>query len=329
MRRRELLALLGAAAAWPGGVRAQRPDRVRRIGVMVVNAEGDPEGELRVAAFRQDLRALGWTEGRDLAIDVRWRAGEPERARAHAAELVASAPDVIVANGTAALAAVRQATQTIPIVFVVVADPVGAGYVQSLAQPGGNITGFSTFEPEIGGKWLELLKEVAPDLRRVATVSDPGFRGFAALSLAIERLAPGFGLGATRVDFRQPADDIETAVAEFAREPGGGLIVMPTGINNTYRDRIFTLAVRHRLPAVYPFRFYATGGGLMAYGFDATDLFRRGAGYVDRILRGESPAKLPVQAPTKFELIVNLKTARELGVTFPPAILARADEVIE
>jgi putative ABC transport system substrate-binding protein len=329
--RREIIAaaFLGAVAVWPAAVRAQQPERMRRIGVMVVNAESDPEGQLRVAAFRRDLQELGWIEGHNVRIDYRWRAGEPDRARAYAAELVASAPDVILANGTAALTALQQATSTIPIVFVVVVDPVGAGYVRSLAEPGGNITGFSTFDPEIGGKWLQLLKEIAPGLRGVATISDPAFRGFAALSRAIESMAPGLGLQPTSVVFHRPDDDIEGAVAQFAREPGGGLIVMPTGINNTHRDRIFALAARYRLPAVYPFRLYATGGGLMAYGFDPTDLFRRGASYVDRILKGESPAKLPVQAPTKFELIVNLKAAKGLGIEIPRSILVRADEVIE
>ena len=329
MRRREFIALLAGATLLPAGARAQQPERMRRIGVMVVNAESDPEGQLRVAAFRQDLQALGWTEGHNVRIDYRWRAGEPDRARTYAAELMASAPDVILANGSAAFTALQQATSTIPIVFVVVADPVGAGYVRSLAEPSGNITGFSTFDPEIGGKWLQLLKEIVPGLTRVATISDPAFRGFAALSHAIEGLAPGLGLRPVHVIFHRPDDDIETAVAQFAREPGGGLIVMPTGINNSHRDRIFALAARHRLPAVYPFRLYATGGGLMAYGFDPTDLFRRGASYVDRILRGDNPANLPVQAPTRYELIVNLKAAKGLGIEVPRSILVRADEVIE
>jgi putative tryptophan/tyrosine transport system substrate-binding protein len=242
---------------------------------------------------------------------------------------VSLAPDVILSNGSPALAALHRATRGIPVVFVVVVDPVGAGYVQSLARPGGNITGFSTFEPEIGSKWLELLKEARPDLRRVAGILDPNFRGFAAVWDAIEGMAPTLGLGVTKVALRDATDDIESTVAAFAQEPGGGLIVLPTAINNVSRDRIFSLAARHRLPAVYPFRHYATDGGLMSYGFDTPDLFRRGASYIDRILKGEKPADLPVQAPTKFEFVINLKTAKALGLTVPPTLLARADEVIE
>ncbi len=330
MRRREFITLLGGAvASVPLAARAQQPERMRRIGVMVANAESDPEGQARIMAFRQGLRELGWIEGRNVRIDYRWAAGEPDRARTYATELVTLAPDVILAQGTPALAALHRATRSIPVVFVVVVDPVGAGYVQSLAQPGGNITGFSTFEPEIGGKWLELLKEITPGLRRVAGISDPAFEGFAALSRAIESIALGFGLEFTSVVFHEPTDDIESAVAAFAQEPGGGLIVLPTAINSIYRDRIFSLAARDRLPAIYPFRHYATSGGLMSYGFDSIDVFRRGVSYIDRILKGEKPANLPVEAPTKFELVINLNTAKSLGLTVPPSILARADEVIE
>ena len=330
MRRRNFITLLGSAAvASTRAARAQQPERMRRIGVMVANAESDPEGQTRIMAFRQGLRELGWIEGRNVRIDYRWAAGEPDRARTYATELVALAPDVILAQGTPALAALHRATRSIPVVFVVVVDPVGAGYVQSLAQPGGNITGFSTFEPEIGGKWLELLKEITPGLRRVAGISDPAFEGFAALSRAIESIALGFGLEFTSVVFHEPTDDIESAVAAFAQEPGGGLIVLPTAINSIYRDRIFSLAARDRLPAIYPFRHYATSGGLMSYGFDSIDVFRRGVSYIDRILKGEKPANLPVEAPTKFELIINLKTAKALGIEIPASILARADEVIE
>jgi putative ABC transport system substrate-binding protein len=328
--RRELIAILGGAAAVrPLAARAQQSNRMRRIGMMIANAESDPEGQARVMAFRQGLRELGWTEGHNLRIDFRWAAGEPDRARTYATELVALGPDAIVANGTPALAALHRATQSIPIVFLVVVDPVGAGYVRSLAQPGGNITGFSTFDPEIGGKWLELIKEVSPGLKRVAGISDPAFRGFAALWRAIEDMAPTFGLQATSVVFHQPADDIESAVARFAQRPDGGLIVLPTAINSIHRDRIYSLAARHRLPAVYPFSHFATNGGLMSYGFDSNDLFRRGASYVDRVLKGENPFNLPVQAPTKFELVVNLKTAKALGIEFPRTILERADEMIE
>ena len=256
-------------------------------------------------------------------------AGAPDRARAYAAELVALSPDAILANGTPALAALHRATSSIPVVFVVVTDPVGAGFVQSQARPGGNITGFSTFEPEIGGKWLELLKEITPSLRRVAGILDPAFKGFAAVWRAVESLAPRLGVQVASVSLRDATDDIESALALFAQEPGGGLIVLPTAINNIARDRIFSLAARHRLPTVYPFRHYATGGGLMSYGFDTPDLFRRGASYVDRILKGEKPTDLAVQAPTKYELVINLKTAKALGLTVPPTLLARADEVIE
>ena len=328
-RRRLLTVAGGMAIARPPALLAQAGTGLRRVAVMLLTAEGDPEGELRLRAFRLGLQQLGWIEGRNLVIDTRWGVGEPERARNFAAELIALAPDVIVANGTTALAALKQATRTTPIVFAVVTDPVGAGFVESLARPGGNITGFSTFEPEIGGKWLELLAEVAPGLKRVAGISDPTFSAFDAIWRTIEGLAPGLGIGTTPIVLRHQADDLEAAIAAFAKEPAGGLIVLPTSINNVSRQRIFALAARHRLPAVYPFRLYATSGGLMSYGFDPVDLLRRSASYVDRILRGEPPANLPVQAPTKFELIVNLKTAKVLGLTLPLAIQLRADEVIE
>jgi putative ABC transport system substrate-binding protein len=329
MKRREFIAFTCAAAAWPLATQAQRCDQMRRIGVMIGTAESDPEAQVRARIFRHALQELGWTEGRNIRIDYRWGTGEPDRAQTYATELVTQAPDVILANGSPALTALHRATRSIAVVFVVVVDPVGAGYVQSLARPGGNITGFSTFEPEIGGKWLELLKEIIPGLRRVAVISDPSFSGFVPLGRAIESSAARFGLDLTSVVFHEFADDIESAVATFARESGGGLIVMPTAINTNYRERIFSLATAHRLPAVYPFRHLATQGGLMSYGFDSADLFRRGASYVDRILKGEKPADLPVQAPTKFELIINLKTAKAVGITVPPSLLARADEVIE
>jgi putative ABC transport system substrate-binding protein len=325
--RRYFIALVGGAAAWPLGARAQQ-DRPRRIAIMMAPAENDPEGQARVTAFRQKLQELGWTEGHNVEIAYRWAAG-PDRAPGYAAEFVRLAPDVIVANGTPALTALHQATRIIPVVFVVVVDPVGAGYVHSLARPGGNITGFSTFEPEMGTKWLELLKEAAPGLRRVAMIWDPGFKGFVALSRAIAAGTIKLGLEVTSVPFHDRSNDIESAVAEFAHQPGGGLIVLPTTLNHVYRERIFSLAVRHRLPAIYPFRHYATDGGLMAYGFDNTDLFRRGAVYVDRILKGESPANLPVQAPTRFELIVNLKAARAIGLKIPESFLLRADTLID
>jgi putative ABC transport system substrate-binding protein len=330
MRRRTFIAALGGAAATlPFRARAQQGERVRRIGVMMLNSERDPEGQARINAFRRSFQEFGWEEGRNVRIDYRWGVGDPDRARVAAGELVALAPNVILANGSPAVAALQPATGVIPVVFVVVTDPVGAGFVKSLAQPGGNITGFSTFEPEIGGKWLELLKELSPGLKRVAGILDPGFRGFAALWHAIENLAPTLGLEVTSLAIRDAAYDIDSAIGTFAEKPASGLIVLPTAINNVLRNRIFALAARHRLPAIYPFRLYATSGGLMSYGFDTLDLMRRSASYVDRILKGETPASLPVQAPTKFELIVNLGTAKALGIAVPPTLLARADDVIE
>ena len=329
MKRRNFITLLGGAAAWPVASRGQQPERMRRIGVLVAYAESDPEAQARIAAFRQGLRELGWTEGRNLRMELGWGTGDPDRARTLATELISLAPDVIVAHGTPALTALYRATRTIPVVFVSVIDPVGAGYVQSLAQPGGNITGFSTFEPEIGGKWLELLKEIAPGVSRVAGILDPGFKGFAGVWGAIENMAPRLGLQLTNLPFQAPTDDLESAVARFAQELGGGLIVLPTALNAVQRNRIFSSAARGGLPAMYAFRFYATDGGLMSYGIDTVDLFRRSAFYVDRILKGEKPADLPVQAPTKFEMVINLKTARALGLNVSPMLLARADEVIE
>jgi putative ABC transport system substrate-binding protein len=330
MTRRELIALLGGAAVgWPRVASAQQGERVRRIGVLAAYAQNDPEAQVRVAAFRQALQGLGWTEGRNIAMEYRWGAGDAGRARTFVAELVSLKPDVILAHGTPALTALYEATRTIPVVFVSVIDPVGAGTVQSLARPGANITGFSTFEPEIGGKWLELLKEIAPGLKRVAGVSDPAFRGFAGVWRAIEAMAPRFGLQVTSVSFRAPTDDLESAVAAFAREEGGGLVVVPTALNALQRHRIFAVAAQNRLPAIYAFRFYATDGGLMSYGIDTVDLFRRGASYVDRILKGENPGELPVQAPTKFELVINLKTAQSLGLDVPVQLQQLADEVIE
>jgi putative ABC transport system substrate-binding protein len=329
MRRREFIAGLSGAAAWPTNLSAQPASGTRRLGLVMVNAESDPDGQVRVKALLHSLEELGWSEGRNLRIEYRWGAGEPDRARAYAAELVALAPDAILANGSPAVTALQQATRTIPVVFVVVTDPVGAGFVHSRAQPGANITGFSTFEPEIGGKWLELLKEVSPELRRAAGILDPRFKAFAAVWRAVEQLAPQSGVDASGLAFGDTAEDLEGAIAAFARQTGGGLIVLPTAINNFARRRIIRAAARHRLPAVYPFRHYAEDGGLIAYGFDTPDLFRRGAAYVDRILKGDKPADMPVQAPTKFELVINLKTANTIGLAVPPTLLARADEVIE
>jgi putative tryptophan/tyrosine transport system substrate-binding protein len=330
IRRREFIFTLGgAAAAWPLAARAQQPAGMRRIGVLAAYAEHDPEAQVRVTAFRQALQGLGWTEGGNVVIEYRWGAGDADRARTFAAEMTALKPDVILAHGTPAVTALRAATRTIPVVFVSVIDPVGAGHVQSLARPGGNITGFSTFEPEIGGKWLELLKGVAPDLKRVAGILDPAFKGFAGVWREIQTMAPRFGLSVTSVSFHAPADDFESAVVAFAREAGGGLIVLPTALNAVQRQRIFSVAASNRLPAIYAFRFYAADGGLMSYGIDTIDLFRRGASYIDRILKGENPAALPVQAPVKFELVINLKTAKVLGLDVPVYLQQLADEVIE
>jgi putative ABC transport system substrate-binding protein len=272
---------------------------------------------------------LGWTDGENLLIDERWSVGDPGRAQQAVRELAAAAPALIVANGTPALAAAQHVAPGIPIVFVVVTDPVGAGYVQSLSRPGGSTTGFSTFEPEIGGKWVELLKEMAPGLRRVAGVLDPSFRAFAAIWQTVERLAPQLGFDVVEIDFTSRDAKIESAIAAFAQTSQGGLIVFPTALNNLFRSRLFAVAASHHLPAVYPFRHYARDGGLMSYGFEAPDLFRRAASYVDRVLRGENAGDLPVQAPTKFELVINLKTAKALGLTVRQSLLARADELIE
>ncbi len=328
LTRREFISLSGILLTLPFEAPAQQLARPRRIAIMIAPAEDDPQGQGRVMSFRHKLQELGWTEGRNLQIDYRWSAG-PDRAPSYAAELVRLGPEVIVANGSPALSALHQATRTIPVVFVVVVDPVGAGYVESLAHPGGNITGFSTFEPEMGTKWLELLRETSPALRRVAVIWDPGFKGFSALYGAIEHAAINLGLEPVSVPFHEGSDDIESVVAGVAQQPGGGLIVLPTTLNHTHRKRIFSLATRSRLPAIYPFQHYATDGGLMAYGFDTNDLFKRSALYVDRILKGESPGDLPVQAPSKFELTVNLRTAKAIGLTIPESFLLRADTLIE
>jgi putative ABC transport system substrate-binding protein len=326
VRRREVLALGVAASAWPVTAYAQGP--VRRIGVLMSYREGDAEGEGRLAAFRDGLREAGWAEGRNAALDVRWLAGDRNLERSNAKALVEQSPDLIVVNGTPGLTALRSLTSTIPILFIVVTNPVGAGFVESLARPGGNITGFSTFEPEIGGKWLETLKAIAPQVARVGVLHDPEARGFSALWLKTESVAPTFGMQAVAIHARNAAE-IEAGIENFARGGGGALVILPTPINSVQRQTIFALAEKHRLPAIYPFAFHARERGLVAYGFDAVDLFRRAGPYVARILAGEKPGNLPVQAPTKFELVVNLKAAAALGLTIPPSLLARADEVIE
>ncbi|HXQ84027.1 MAG TPA: ABC transporter substrate-binding protein [Xanthobacteraceae bacterium] len=328
MRRREFITLLGGAATWPLGARAQQTDQMRRIGVLTNLATGDPEDQARNAAFLQGLQQLGWTVGRNVQIDYRWGAGDAERDRRNAAELVALAPDIILATGNPTLEPLLQATRALPIVFVQVTDPVGAGYVASLAQPGGNATGFTLFEYGIGGKWLELLKEIAPNVKRVAILRDSASSSGIGLLAAIQSVAPSFGVEFSPVGVRDAAE-VERAVAAFAREPNSGLIVLASGLSIVHRDLIIALAARNRLPAVYSLRLFVADGGLISYGPDTIDPYRRAAGYVDRILKGEKPADLPVQEPTKYELAVNLKTAKALGLAIPQAVLARADEVIE
>jgi putative tryptophan/tyrosine transport system substrate-binding protein len=330
MRRRAfILALGGAVAAWPLAARAQQAvERVRRIGVLVAIAPDDPEAQARVAAFIHELQQLGWTDGRNVRVDIRWGAGDAERIRRYAAELAALAPDVILAVGGAAVGPLLQTTRTVPIVFMLTPDPVGAGFVDSLARPGGNATGFTNFEYGIGVKWLELLKEIAPGVTRAAVLRDPAIPAGIGQFGAIQAVAPSFGIELRPVDVRD-AGEIERAVATFARSSNDGLIVTSNALALVHRNLIVTLAARHRLPTVYPFRFFVTAGGLASYGPDSIDPHRRAARYVDRILKGEKPADLPVQAPTKYELAINLKTAKALGLEVPPTVLARADEVIE
>ena len=327
--RREFITLLGGAvAAWPMAARAQQGERVRRIGVLMNFAADDPEAQSRNAAFLQGLSELGWTVGRNLRIDYRWGAGDPDRYRQYAAELLALAPDVILANSSAALASLLQATRTVPIVFTTVADPVGAGYVDSLARPGGNATGFTNFEYAMGGKWLELLREIAPRVTRVAVLQDPAIAAGPGLFGAIQAVAPSVGVAASPVNVRD-APAIERAIMAFVRSPNGGLIVTGSPLAVVHRELIVTLAARHKLPAIYYERFFTAGGGLISYGPDQADEFRRTAAYVDRILKGEKPADLPVQAPVKHDLAINLKTAKALGLTVPEKLLVAADEVIE
>jgi putative ABC transport system substrate-binding protein len=329
MKRREFITFIGGAAvAWPRAARAQQTERMRRIGVLMSVAADDPEGQTRLTVFVQGLQQLGWTDGRNIRIDVRWAAGDAERSRRYAAELVALAPDVILAAGSVDLAALQQATRTVPIVFVTIADPVGAGFVNSLARPGGNATGFSQFEYGVIGKWLELLKEIAPGVTRVAVIRDPTISAGVGQFGAIQTAAPSFGVEVNPVNMTDTGE-IERAIAGFARSANGGLILTAGPLGSIHRELIVTLAARHKLPAVYYERYFVTGGGLISYGPHLVDQYRRAADYVDRILKGEKPADLPVQAPTKYELAINLKTAKALGLTVPPSLLARADEVIE
>jgi len=327
-RRKFLATLGGAAAAWPLAARAQPRERMRRIGVLMSLAADDPEGQARLTAFVQGLQELGWTDGRNVQIDYRWPAGDAERIRRYAAELAALAPDIILAGGGAVVPSLLQATRAIPIVFTQTPDPVGAGFVESLARPGGNVTGFMLYEYGIGAKWLELLKEIAPHVTRAAVIRDAAIASGIGQWGAIQTAAPSFGVELRPVDVRD-ASEIERAIAAFARSPNGGLIVAASTLAVVHRDLIVTLAARHKLPAVYPSRFFVRSGGLIFYGPDSVEPHRRAAGYVDRILKGEKPADLPVQAPTKYELVINLKTAKALGLEVPPTLLARADEVIE
>ncbi|MFZ3243179.1 MAG: ABC transporter substrate-binding protein [Pseudolabrys sp.] len=330
MRRREFIGgILGSAATWPLAARAQQGEQMRRIGVLTSGAAADdPDGQVRSAAFVQGLQQLGWTDGRNIRIDYRWGAGDADNMRKYAAELVALAPDVILASGTASVAPLLQATRTVPIVFVQVTDPVGAGFVDSLAHPGGNATGFLLFEYAISAKWLELLKEIAPRVSRAGVIRDPAQTAGTGQFGVIQSVAPSLGMDVSAINLRD-APEIERGIAAFARSANGGLILTSSALSVVHRDLIVTLAARHKLPAVYYRRQFVTGGGLISYGPDVAEQNRRAAGYVDRILKGEKPADLPVQAPTKYELLVNLKTAKALGLTVPTSLLARADEVIE
>jgi putative ABC transport system substrate-binding protein len=334
MKRREFITLLGSAAAtplaWPLTSRAQQPERMRRVGVLIgaaVDAD-DADVQARLAAFQQGMRQLGWTEGRNLRLDIRRGGGDAERIRKDAVELVALAPDVILTAGTATMGPLLQATRTVPIVFTTVVDPVGAGLVDSLARPGGNVTGFMQFEYSLSAKWLELLKEIAPGVKRVAVLRDPAITSGIGQFGAIQTAAPSFGVELSPVNVRD-SGEIERAVAAFARSGNGGLIVTASALAVSHRELIVMLAARHKLPAVYYRRLFVDGGGLMSYGLDGTDMYRRAAVYVDRILKGASPADLPVQAPVRYQTVLNLKTAKALGLEVPTSILLRADEVIE
>src|SRR3974390_1484547 len=329
MKRREFITLIGGAvAAWPLAASAQQPERMRRIGVLMALPANDAEGQARVAAFLQGLQELGWSVGRNVIVDTRWSSGNSAGTRKYATEMGALAPDVILAYSSNAVATLLQMTSTVPIVFAVVADPVGAGYVDSLARPGGNITGFTVFEYSTSGKWLQLLKEIAPGVTRVAVFRDPSTATGPGEFAAIQTVAPSLGVELRPFDVRDEGE-IERAITAFAQSPNSGLIVTASAQAVSHRDLIIALAARHRLPAVYFGRLWAAAGGLIAYGPDFLDEFRRAAGYVDRILKGEKPADMPVQVPTKYELVINLKTAKALGLTVPPSLLAQANEVIE
>jgi putative tryptophan/tyrosine transport system substrate-binding protein len=328
MKRREFIVLANAAAAWPLAARAQRPDQMRRIGVLMNLAADDPQSQAYNAAFLQGLQQFGWTVGRNILVESRYADGSAERIRKYAAELVALAPDVILTSTSFTMQALQQATRTIPIVFVQVVDPIGGGFAASLARPGGNATGFTVFEYGISAKWLELLKEIAPRITRVAVTRNPSSVAQVGILGAIQSAASSLGVELRPIEASDAAE-IERAITAFARSGSGGLIVPSGQLSFAHRELIITLAARERLPAVYRDRFFVTGGGLISYDPDRIEQYRRAAGYVDRVLKGEKPADLPVQAPTKYELVINLKTAKALGLTVPPSLLARADEVIE
>ena len=328
MRRRKFIALLGGAAAWPFAAGAQQAGGVRHIGVLIPSATGDRVFQARLSAFLQELQQFGWSDGRNVRIDIRWGAGDADLTRKYAVELVALAPDVLMAVTSVAVASLRQVTRTIPIVFAVVADAVGAGYVESHARPGGNVTGFTAFEYALGGKWLELLKDIAPRVTRAAILRDPAIAGGPGQFGAIQAMAPSLGVELRPVDAAD-SGEIERAVTAFAQRSNGGLVVTGSPAATVHRELIITLASRHQLPAVYFASYFVAAGGLISYGPDFLDQCRRAAGYVDRILKGEKPSDLPVQSPTKYELAINLKTAKTLGIEVPTSLLARANEVIE
>ena len=328
MRRRDFITLLGGAAAtWPFAARAQQPEPMRRIGILTGIAGEDAQTKVRVTAFLQELQKLGWTEGRNLRIDLRGGAGNVADTRKYATELVALAPDVILASGATPVALLLEATHTVPIVFTIVVDPMGAGFIEKLSRPGGNATGYMMFDYSLSGKWVEFLKQVAPGVTQAAVLRDSSSAGVGQFAV-IQAVAPSLGLEVSAINVSD-AREIDRAVAAFAREPNGGLIVTAGPLTVVHRDLIVTLAARHKLPAIYFDRTPVTSGGLMSYGPDLVGQFRQAASYVDRILRGEKPASLPVQAPNKYELVINLKTAKALGISVPPTLLARADEVIE
>jgi ABC-type uncharacterized transport system substrate-binding protein len=328
MKRREFITLLGGSVAWPLAARAQQPDRMRRIGVLVSLSADDPQAQARNAVFLQGLQQLGWTVGRNVTIDFRWGAGNADNARKFAAELLALRPDVLLAPGTSTLAPLLQATRVVPIVFVHVPDPVGGGFIENLARPGGNATGFINFEYGISGKWLELLKQIAPGVTRASVLRDAALTSGTAQFAAIQAVAPSLGVEVNPVNVSNAAD-IERGVGAVARSANGGLIVSGSGGAIRHRDYIIRLAAQYKLPAVYYDPYFVTAGGLISYGPDLIDQYRQAAGYIDRILKGEKPADLPVQTPTKYQIVLNLKTAKALGLEVPPTLLARADEVIE